>query len=287
MPELPELQAHAERLQEGFGGAVLGGFRPITFTALKTYAPAPEAAVGLALVAVGRRGKHLLVGFGETGDGEVAPAVTFVVHLMQGGRLTPDEKQSAKPRGGIARWSFEDGRALLLTEQGTERRAGVWVVAGSPEGQEPLLGLGPDADRLDAAGWAQVVAGQSMRLHGLLRDQRIVAGIGRRLANEICHRAKLSPFANASKLTPDQVAALSDAARACIEESLADERSRDVMVKSAERAGSVHHRVGEPCPVCGDAIRAVEYRSYTVAYCPTCQTGGKVLADNTTSKFLK
>ena len=284
MPELPELQAHAERLEAGFGGAVLGGFRAITFTALKTYAPPPEAAVGAPLTGVGRRGKHLLLGFG--GD-RGAPAHTFVVHLMQGGRLCPDEKQSAKPRGGIARWSFDDGRALLLTEQGTERRAGVWVIAGDPSSHDPLVGLGPDADTLDAAGWAAVLAGRSMRLHGLLRDQRIVAGIGRRLANEICHRAKLSPFANASKLDATQVAGLADAARACIDESLADERSRDVMVKSADRAGSVHHRVGEPCPVCGDAIRAVEYRSYTVAYCPTCQTGGKVLADNTTSKFLK
>ena len=149
MPELPELQAHAERLEAEVGGAVLAGFRPITFTALKTYAPDPASAVGEALTSVGRRGKYLLLRIGE---------LTFVVHLMQGGRLKPDEKQTAKPRGGIARWTFADGRALLLTEPGTERRAGVWVLAGDPEGQEPLDHLGPDADALDAAALAPLLA---------------------------------------------------------------------------------------------------------------------------------
>jgi formamidopyrimidine-DNA glycosylase len=121
----------------------------------------------------------------------------------------------------------------------------------------------------------------------VLRDQHAVAGIGRRLANEICHRAKVSPFANAAKLDDAAVAALAEAMQACIAESLTYERSRPDMSSSKERPGSVHHRTGEACPVCGDTVRAVEYRSYTVNYCPTCQTGGKVLADNTTSKFLK
>ena len=278
MPELPELQAHAERLDAEFAGATLAGFRAISFTALKTATPDPGASVGSSLVFAGRRGKYLLLDFGSA---------TFVVHLMQGGRLKPDEKQSAKPRGGIARWTFEDGRALLLTEPGTERKAGVWVVAGDPEQQDPLAKLGPDADQLDAATLGDLLAAHPMRLHGLLRDQRIVAGIGRRLANEVCHRAKLSPFANTAKLGRTEVEQLAEAVRACIGDSLADERGRTEMVKSAERAGSVHHRGGQPCPVCGDTIRTVEYRAYTVAYCPTCQTGGRVLADNTTSKFLK
>lgn len=277
MPELPELQAHAERLGDDFGGIELAGFRPITFTALKTYQPDPSEAFGSPVASFGRRGKYLLM--------EVGP-VTFVVHLMQGGRLKPDEKQAAKPRGGIARWTFADGRALLLTEPGTERKAGVWVVAGDLETQAPIEGLGPDADTLDAEGWAQVLGTRSSRLHGLLRDQHVVAGIGRRLANEICHRAKLSPFANASKLKPEQVAALADAVQECIAESLAEERTHDEMVKSAERGG-IHHAAGQPCPRCGDGLRTVEYRAYTVVYCPTCQTDGKVLADNTTSKFLK
>lgn len=278
MPELPELQAHAERLDEAYAGAVISGFRPITFTALKTFSPDPATAIGSPLVFVGRRGKYLLLDAGT---------VTFVVHLMQGGRLRPDEKQSAKPRGGIARWIFDDGRALLLTEPGTERKAGVWVVAGDPEEQEPLAHLGPDADQLDAITLGSLLAAHPMRLHGFLRDQRILAGIGRRLANEICHRAKLSPFANTAKLDRPQVEQLAEAMLACITESLAAERGRDELVASKEREGNVHNRVGEACPVCGDTIRSVAYRAYTVAYCPTCQTGGRKLADNTTSKFLK
>ena len=282
MPELPELQAHAERLSEAFSGTTVEGFRPLTFTALKTVTPDPTATYGSKIVGIGRRGKYLLL---RTSD-SFSP-VTFVVHLMQGGRLKPDEKQSAKPRGGIARWTFDDGRALLLTEPGTERKAGVWLVAGDVEAADPVLGLGPDADTLDQASLTLLLAEHPMRLHGFLRNQRIVAGLGRRLANEICHRAKLSPFAGTAKLSTDQVAGLVEAIEACIAESLDEERGRSEMAASKERSGAVHHRVGEPCPVCGDAIHSVEYRAYTVAYCPTCQTGGKTLADNTTSKFLK
>jgi len=278
VPEMPEVQAHAERLTEWYGGDVLQRFRPLAFTALKTATPAPESAHGHPLIEVGRRGKHLLLRF---------EPVTFVVHLMQGGRLKEDPKQAAKPRGGQARWTFADGRALLLTEAGTERKAGVWVVAGEPDGQPPLDDLGPEADALDRDTLAVLLKEHGMRLHGWLRDQRILAGLGRRLANEICHRAKLSPFANTAKLDADAVDRLHAAMRDCIAESLAYERTRQDMSSSAERPGAVHHREKEACPVCGDTVRAVEYRSYTVNYCPTCQTGGKVLADNTTSKFLK
>ena len=278
MPEMPEVQAHAERLTEDFAGDALKGFRPITFTALKTFSPAPEEAVGHPLVDVGRRGKYLLLRF---------EPVTFVVHLMQGGRLKPDEKQAAKPRGGQARWTFADGRALLLTEAGTERKAGVWVVAGEPDGRAPLDDLGPEAADIDRATLAELLAAHNMRLHGWLRDQHIVAGLGRRLANEICHRAKLSPFASTGKLDDDAVDRLGAAIGECIAESLAYERTRSDMSSSKDRPGAVHHREGEACPVCGDTVRAVEYSRYTVNYCPTCQTGGKILADNTTSKFLK
>jgi len=206
---------------------------------------------------------------------------------MQGGRLKPDAKQSAKPRFGVARWRFDDGQALLLTEAGTEKKAGVWVVAGDPTTQPPLVDLGPEADALDDATLSRLLADHPMRLHGFLRDQHAVAGLGRRLANEICHRAKLSPFAATAKLDADEVGRLAAAITACIDESIDYERRRADMSSSADRPGSVHHRVGEACPVCGDTIRAVEYRAYTVAYCPTCQTSGRTLADNTTSKFLK
>jgi formamidopyrimidine-DNA glycosylase len=278
MPELPEIQAHAERLTNEFGGAELDRFLPLSFVALKTASPPPEDAAGRPLDEVGRRGKYLLARFGDR---------TFVVHLMQGGRLRPDPKQAAKPRGGVARWRFADGRAWLLTEQGTERKAGVWVVAGDPLSQTPLDDLGPEADALDAGALGTRLRAAPMRLHGFLRDQRQVAGLGRRLANEVCWTARLSPVANTGLLTDVEVERLVEAIATWVADGLAYERTRDDMSSSAERPGAVHHRTGEACPRCGDAIRAVEYRSYTVHYCPTCQTGGKVLADNTTSRFLK
>lgn len=278
MPELPELQAHAERLDRDLAGAVLERFTPLSFTALKTATPAPEVTHGHAVVWVGRRGKHLLIDLG---------VATYVVHLMQGGRLRSEPRQAARPRGGQARWSFADDRALLLTEAGTQHRAGVWLVEGDPESQDPLAGLGPDADLLDDARLGRLLSGGSQRLHGFLRNQQAVAGIGRRLANEICHRARLSPFATTGTLDPGEVARLGEAIRTCIADGLAHERGLGDMSASADRPGNVHQRVGQPCPACGDEIRAVEYRAYTVAYCPTCQTGGRVLADHSTSRFLR
>jgi formamidopyrimidine-DNA glycosylase len=279
MPELPEVRAHAERLTEAYAGSALQRFTAISFTALKTATPPPDAAVGNDLVRVATRGKLLVLDF--------AP-VSFVVHLMQGGRLKPDEKQSARPQGGLARWVLGDGRALLLTEAGKDRKAGVWVREGDPNAQEPLDDLGPDADAVTVDELRTIVrARPSMRLHGFLRDQHGVAGLGRRLANEICHTAKLSPFTSTTKLDDDEIERLHAAMVRCIDESLAYERTRDDMSSSKERPGAVHHRTKEPCPVCGDVVRAVEYNRYTVNYCATCQTGGKVLADNTTSRFLK
>jgi formamidopyrimidine-DNA glycosylase len=285
---MPEIQAHAERLSAEFAGRTLRKFHPFNFTALKTALPAPDAAYGKPLTIVGRRGKYLLLDFGE---------VTFVIHLMQGGRLLPDAKLSAKPRGGQARFLFEptergdgsiDERALLLTEQGKERRAGVWCVTSSRlTSTDPLAKLGPEAATIEPPELADLFAANSMRIHGFLRDQRVVAGLGRRLANEICHRAKISPFATTKKLGAEGAALLVPAIRECVEESLSEERQRSDMSSSKDRASQVHHRTGEPCPVCDDTVRAVEYSGYTVNYCPTCQTNGKTLADNTTSRFLR
>jgi formamidopyrimidine-DNA glycosylase len=279
VPELPEVQAHAERLTRGYRGDVLERFLPLSFTALKTAVPKPEEAYGSALDEVGRRGKYLLAQFGPR---------TFIVHLMQGGRLLEDVKQSAKPRNGQARWRFEDGRAWLLTEAGTERRAGVWCTdTATMLDSSPLDRLGPEADTITVDELARRLGGRSMRLHTFLRDQGMIAGLGRRLANEVCHRAQLSPFVSTSKLDADAVARLNEAIHAAVEEGLDYERTRGDMSASADRPGGVHHRTGEPCPVCGDTVREVTYSSYVVNYCPTCQTGGKVLADNTTSRFLK
>ena len=251
MPEMPEVQAHAERLTDDFGGDELRGFRPITFTALKTYVPAPDEAYGHPLVDVGRRGKYLLLRF---------EPVTFVVHLMQGGRLKVDEKQAAKPRGGQARWTLRR-RPGAPAHRGRHRAQGRRVGRGrrprraGPARPPGARGRRPRPRPRSASCWPST----AMRLHGWLRDQRIVAGLGRRLANEICHRAKLSPFASTGKLDDEAVDRLHAAMAECIEESLAYERTRSDMSSSKERPGAVHHREGEACPVCGDTVRAVEY----------------------------
>jgi formamidopyrimidine-DNA glycosylase len=278
LPELPEVQAHAERLTEQFAGRELTKFVPLTFTALKTAVPRPDAAYGLSLESVGRRGKYLLLHF---------QPVTFVVHLMQGGRLLVDEKQSAKPRNGQARFVFADSPALLLTEAGTERRAGVWCIAHDALVGPPLDRLGPEALDVTPESLAASFASTNMRIHGYLRDQHQIAGLGRMLANEVCHRAKISPFAMTGKLGAEGARAIVVAIHEAVDEGLAYERTRPDMSSSKDRPGRVHGRVGEACPVCGDTIRSISYSGYTVAYCPTCQTGGKVLADNTTSRFLK
>jgi formamidopyrimidine-DNA glycosylase len=279
MPELPEVQAHAERLADDFTGRVLTRFVPIKFTALRTALPAPADAYGQPLLGVGRRGKYIVLEF---------ESVRFAVHLMQGGRLLVDEKQSAKPRGGQARFVFDEGPALLLTEAGTERRAGVWCLPPDTALESPPLDvLGPEADTVTPERMVELFAEKNQRIHGFLRDQRSIAGVGRRLSNEICHRAKISPFAMTGKLGLEGATKVVDAIRETIEEGLAYERTRTDMSSSKDRPSAVHKRTGEACPVCGDTIRAVEYSGYTVHYCATCQTNGKVLADNTTSKFLK
>ena len=284
MPEMPEVQAHSERLTAAIGGATLQKFELLNFAALKTFDPPVDAAVGQQLLRVERRAKYLLLRF--SGD------LTHVVHLMQGGRLRLDPKRTKKPRLGLCRWVFSDPssgeeEAWMLTEAGTERKAGVWAVRGDPGPQEPLDGLGPEADQLSREQLAEILGARSKRLHGLLRDQRTVSGLGRMLANELCYEAGISPFANASKLSDDEIERLHQSLGTVIERATAHERSLDDIGKSVDRPSKVHNRSGEPCLDCDDTIRTVEYRRYTVYYCPTRQTGGKLLADNTTSKFLK
>ena len=286
MPEIPEIRAHAERLETLAAGEVLKRFEPLSFTALKTASPSPNDAVGWPLRSVGQRAKFLLLRFAPpAGDG-----LTFVVHLMQGGRLRvlePNAKRPRRPRDGLARFEFESGLGLLLTEPGTQKRAGVWVIAGDPAEAEPLARLGPEATDVDAAAMAELMAAHPARLHNFLRDQRVISGLGRRLANEICHRAKLSPFAPTGRMDSDGIEAVVNAIGVVVDESLAAERQLPQMSRSAERPSAVHSRTGELCPVCSDVVRAVEYRDYSVNYCAGCQTSGRVLADNTTSKFLR
>jgi formamidopyrimidine-DNA glycosylase len=187
----------------------------------------------------------------------------------------------------MARWEFADGGALLLTEAGTEHKAGVWLVAGDPDAQEPVDHLGLDAHTMTRDDLAATLVTDNTRVHGFLRNQRRIAGIGRLLSNEILFTAKLSPFAMTKKLADDVVDRLHHAMATVLQRHIDFERTLDDIGRSADRPSDVHHRVGFPCRVCDDEIRSVEYRRYTVAYCPTCQTGGKLLADNTTSKFLK
>ena len=278
MPELPEIVAHAERLARNYQDAELNAFVPLHLSALKTYAPSPREVYGLSLTATGSRGKYLFFHFGD---------FTFVIHLMQGGRLRPDSKQSRKPRSGMARWVFAEGKALLLTEAGTEHKAGVWLVSGDPTTQEPVDHLGPEASNISRPDLVAALGSDNTRVHGFLRDQRRIAGVGRLLSNEILHAAKLSPFAMTTKLSDDEIDRLHAATVAVIDRHLEFERTLDDIGRSADRPNEVHHRVGSPCTSCEAVVRSVEYRRYTVAYCPTCQTGGKILADNTTSKFLK
>ncbi len=289
MPEMPEIEAHAERLAATYVDATLTTLHPFNFTALKTAVPPPDAASGHAVRSIGRRGKYLTIEF---------EPLTMVIHLMQGGRLLPDTKLSKKPRGGQARIVFdappggEPVPPLLLTEQGTERRAGIWcIAAGELDTTAPLDKLGPEACDVSATELAERFGEKSMRIHGFLRDQRAVAGIGRRLANEVCWQARISPFATTKRLGDAGAAKVVDAIGACVADGLAYERSRSDMSASKDRPSNVHGRTGALCPRSGehgdDTIRAVEYSGYTVNYCPTCQTAGKILADNTTSKFLK
>ncbi|WP_419551577.1 DNA-formamidopyrimidine glycosylase family protein [Candidatus Poriferisodalis sp.] len=316
MPEIPEIRAHAERLEALAAGEVLQRVEPLSFTAFKTASPQPSAALGRPLRSVGQRAKYLLLrfappmqdpasggtgggaGLGDDGDdsddsddrGDGGDGLTFVVHLMQGGRLRvlePGAKRPRRPRDGLARFEFDSGLGLMLTEPGTQKRAGVWVLEGDVANAEPIAGLGPEATEVDPAGMAKLMATHSGRLHNFLRDQRVISGLGRWLANEICHRAKLSPFAAVGRLDADAVGRVVAAIEAVVEESLAFERGRPEMSRSAERPSAVHGRTGEPCMACGDVVRAVEYRDYSVHYCAGCQTGGRVLADNTTSKFLR
>lgn len=287
MPELPEVAAHAERLSAAYAGMPLHRFEPLHPAVLKTFDPRPAEAAGRVLNSVGHRGKYLLLRFDADRGSRPGSDLTFVVHLMQAGRLRIDVKASRKPRNGMARWTFADAPALLLTEAGTERRAGVWLVAGDPTGTEPLARLGPDADTIDRDELARRLDSAGERVHGFLRDQSHLAGIGRLLANEVLHTARISPFANAARLDTSAVDRLHEAIGASIARGLAAERELSDMGRSQDRPNDVHHRVGQACPACGETVRSVEYRRYRVAYCPGCQTGGRVLADNTTSRFLK
>jgi formamidopyrimidine-DNA glycosylase len=277
MPELPEVQALAERLTEAVGGSAFAAADLLQFSSLKTVTPRASELAGRTLERVGRRGKFLVWEFG-------GPRV--LVHLSQGGRVdVEDPSKSTKPRGSVVRFRFEDRPSVLVKEFGRERKAGWWVLAEGDEG--PLAKLGPEPGSPEFE--RLVLEGEDgRRVHTILRDQRTVAGIGRGYSDDILHRAKLSPYASLASLEPGQRKELLAAAASVLDEALAAERRRSggLQTKIGDHF-TVHGRYGEPCPVCGDDLRRVSYESHEVTYCPTCQTGGKVLADRRLSRLIR
>ena len=278
MPEMPEVQALAERLDEVLAGALLDALDVLQFSSLKTFAPKPADALGRTIDGVGRRGKYLVV--------ELEGGLRVLVHLSQGGRVDVEAPpKSTKPRGAVLRIRSHDRPSVLVKEFGKERKAGWWVLAPGDEG--PLERLGPEvgspeADELVRSG------DDTRRVHTILRDQRTVAGVGRGYSDDIMHRAKLSPYAVLAKLTDDERERLIDATHAILDDALEDERKRHggLPTKIGDHF-TVHNRGGEPCPVCGADLRRVSYESHEVTYCPDCPTGGKVLADRRMSRLLR
>ena len=276
MPELPEVQALAERLHQRLSGATFVGADVLSFSSLKTFSPSPEQLQGKALTSVGRRGKFLVFEFGGP---------RLLVHLSQGGRIDFTEGKPTRPRGGVVRLRFDRGPAVTVREFGTERKAGWWILVQGDEG--PLAKLGPDP--LSEEFQDLILAGSDTgRLHPMLRDQRRVAGIGRGYSDDILHRAKLSPFRALSSLAEDERRRLLDAVHSVLTEALEAERKRagGLPPKLGDHF-IVHGRWGTPCPVCGSDLRRVSYESHEVTYCPTCQTGGKILADRRLSRLIR
>jgi formamidopyrimidine-DNA glycosylase len=277
VPELPEVQALAERLDALLAGAELVAFAPLQFSALKTFEPPPESLVGRPLAHVTRRGKFLVLGF----DG----GARLLVHLSQGGRLDVERPpKQTKPKGSVLRILFSGRTSILIKEFGTERKAGWWVLADGDDG--PLAALGPEPD---APAFADLIehGTDRRRVHTILRDQRTVAGIGRGYSDDILHRAKLSPYASLAGLDPVQRATLLRAIGDVLAEALVGERTRQggLPPKLGDRF-VIHNRYGTPCPRCGNDLRRVSYESHEVTYCPICQTGGQVLADRRMSRLL-
>lgn len=281
MPEYPQMAALAERLGQHVAGRCLATTAALNFSALKTVSPAPETLGGRRVSGVGQRGKFLVFSF----DGP-----RLLVHLSQAGRVdVEDPVKTTRPKGSVVRFAFENhdgGRVgILVKEYGTERKAGWWVLAAGDDG--PLAKLGPEA--LSPEARELLLGGEDRRrIHTLLRDQHTIAGIGRGYSDDILNRAGISPYATLAGLGHSERVALVDAVSAVLDEGLEAERRRTggLPAKLGEHF-TVHGRLGQPCPRCGEALRRVSYEAYEVAYCPKCQTGGKVLADRRLSRLLK
>jgi formamidopyrimidine-DNA glycosylase len=258
-------------------GAVLEAIVPLQFSAAKTFDLPPSSVEGSRLAKVGRRGKYLVFDF----DGP-----RLLIHLSQGGRLeVEDPPKKTRPKGAVLRLLFASQPSLLVREYGSHRKAGWWLLAQDDEG--PLARLGPEP--FSAEFEALIREGDDRRhIHSMLRDQRTVAGIGRGFADDILHHAQLSPYVSLTRLDAGGRSALVASTRAILTKGLESERRRTggLPTKLGERF-AIHGRAGRPCPRCGDDIRRVSFEDYEIAYCPACQTDGKILADRRMSRIIR
>jgi formamidopyrimidine-DNA glycosylase len=286
MPELPEVEGLVGFLRTHAVGRVVARVDVAAISVLKTFDPPPTSLAGLTVTGVERHGKWIDVDV----DG-----LHLVMHLSKAGWLRWSPSLSPTPvrpgKGPIAlRVVLDDGSGFDLTEAGTRKRAAVYVVR-DPQEVPQIASLGPDplAPGFDRAAFGALLDGRRTQVKGLLRDQSVLAGVGNAYSDEVLHAAKLSPFAIAGSLTTEQVDVLYDAMEEVLREAVAAAAGRPAAeLKDAKRAGMrVHGRTGETCPVCGDVVREVSFADSSLQYCPTCQTGGKPLADRRMSRLLK
>ena len=286
MPELPEVEALARFLAEQATGHTITRVELAAISALKTYDPPLDALVGLTISGCGRRGKYLLLGIDP---------FTMVIHLARGGWVKWRDAlgpTAARPKKGplALRVGVDGGAGFEVTEMGTEKRLAVWVVK-DPLEIEHVATLGPEVldDSLDVAALASLLTTHKGQIKSVLTDQRVLAGVGNAYSDEALHLAKLSPFRQSDKLSPDEVARLHAALRTVMLDAV--ERSTGLPaaeLKNEKKSGMrVHGRTGEKCPECGDVIRQVSFATKSLQYCATCQTGGKPLADRRLSRLLK
>jgi len=293
VPELPEVEALAADLRERAAGRVIERADVAEFAVLKTYDPALTALHGRTITATARYGKFLdLVTERDPGGG---PVLHLITHLARAGWLRWRDKLPDEPprpgKGPLAlRVRFADGAGFDLTEAGTRKRLAVYLVA-DPMAVPGIAALGPDPldPSFTAATLAQILAGRRTQIKGVLRDQKIIAGIGNAYSDEVLHAARMSPFRLAASLSSKDVAELHAVIVGTLQEAVA--RSAGLAagdLKAEKKAGlRVHGRAGQPCPVCGDTVREVSFADSALQYCPTCQTGGKPLADRRMSRLLK
>ncbi|MFD5409127.1 Fpg/Nei family DNA glycosylase [Streptomyces nojiriensis] len=286
MPELPEVEALREYLDEHLTGRVVERVLPLAVSVLKTYDPPPAALEGQPAGTAARYGKFLALPVGE---------LHLVTHLARAGWLRWQDTLPAQPprpgKGPLAlRVSLVGGGGFDLTEAGTQKRLAVYVVH-DPQEVPGIARLGPDplAEGFDRDAFAALLAGERRQIKGVLRDQSVIAGIGNAYSDEILHAARVSPFKLAASFTEEQLTQLYEAVRSTLGEAVG--RAHGVAagaLKAEKKSGlRVHGRAGEPCPVCGDTVRSVSFADSSLEYCPTCQTGGKPLADRRLSRLLK